>query len=155
MVLAGTSTLGTAALLGHLTNIHFSKELAKDPTFMVKLFGRDKRASDLSEEPPRRWRDVLVMHPLSRRRLWWEVLLSLLILWSAFEIPLSLAFLQGPLVAPLDATLRATAREVGDALGERGVEIWQRDAAAVDGAAARGCVFYTVMRRASLPLRTS
>ena len=40
----------------------------------------------------------------------------------------------------LDATIRATAREVGDALGERGVEIWQRDAAAVDGAASRAAL---------------
>ena len=40
----------------------------------------------------------------------------------------------------LDASIRATALEVGDALGERGVEIWRRDVAAVDGAASRAAL---------------
>ena len=56
----------------------------------------------------------------------------------------------------LDATIRATAREVGDALGERGVEIWQRDAAAVDGAASRAALARAEVgvRRLLEPLNT-
>ena len=56
----------------------------------------------------------------------------------------------------LDATIRATAREVGAALGERGVEIWQRDAAAVAGAASRAALARAEVgvRRLLEPLNT-
>ena len=68
------------------------KLLKRDPQFMVKLFGRKAtgRAEDEHDGERRPW----VLHPLSRRRMAWELVVAALIVWSCFEVPFSVAFLR-------------------------------------------------------------
>ena len=62
---------------------------------MFKLFGRqrlDAHAGAVSRRG-RRW-PVLVVNPLSRGRMCWDLGISLCILWSAWEIPFTTAFVR-------------------------------------------------------------
>ena len=63
---------------------------------MQKLFGRQRVVSDEGLERRGCSRQQLVINPLSQGRMFWDVLLSVVILYSAVEIPFSTAFLWEP-----------------------------------------------------------
>ena len=81
-----------------------------DHDMMAKLFGRrmaddETRRRGSSGEPRSsffgiRWHEI-TLHPLQRERMWWDALMTLLIIWSAIEIPFMIAFVEQQITAIL------------------------------------------------------
>ena len=66
---------------------------------MLKLFGQQRLDAYSSSSASRRRSRTLVINPLSRARMFWDLCISICILYSAIEIPFTTAFLpQPPLV---------------------------------------------------------
>ena len=63
---------------------------------MLKLFGQQRLDTYNSSSASRRRSRTFVINPLSRYRMFWDLCISLCILYSAIEIPFTTAFLPQP-----------------------------------------------------------
>ena len=63
---------------------------------MLKLFGQQRLDAYNSSSASRRRSRTFVINPLSRYRMFWDLCISLCILYSAIEIPFTTAFLPQP-----------------------------------------------------------
>ena len=85
-----------------------SNRFGRDPEFMGKLFGRRNSGLTTPQFVSRAheswWRRLAIpiVDPLSYSRMVWELIVSMLIVWGAIEIPFSVSFLEQ--AAPLPTT---------------------------------------------------